>query len=141
MILYISLALLAITILLIVIDNNADFLSDAGIAIVIILLIVAIAFSIVTVGTFIDSRVNVVAKIESKQQIYDSLTYQLDNMIFENGNTVAKKQLYDQIMEWNKDLAFGKNAIKNIWTGILYCAPEYDQFDFIHLPKIESENN
>ena len=64
------------------------------------------------------------------------MTYQLNNEIFEEGNTVAKKQLYDQIQEWNEDLASGKKGLHNVWVGIFY-KPIYDQFDFIRLPEPE----
>ena len=78
----------------------------------------------------IDSHVNVDAKIARNEQIYESLVYQLENNLYDNDNDLGKKELYDQVKEWNEDLAYYQNAQDDLWCGIFY--PNiFDQFEFI----------
>ncbi len=68
--------------------------------------------------------------IAAKQQLYDSLTYQLEHDLYDNDNDIGKKELYSQITDWNADLAQGKAMQHDKWVGIFY--PNiYDGFDFI----------
>ena len=70
--------------------------------------------------------------IALNQQRYESLTYQLENNLYDNDNDLGKKELYDQIQTWNEDLAEGKAMQHDIWVGAFY--PNiYDEFDFIEL--------
>ena len=65
-------------------------------------------------------------------QRYESLTYQLKNNLYDNDNEVGKKQLYDEIRQWNEDVAYGKKMQDNIWVGVFY--PHiYDEFELIEL--------
>jgi len=72
------------------------------------------------------------AKIAAAQERYNSLVYQLEQKEFESGNTVAKKELYKEIQDWNEDLAFNKKAQHDFWIGPFY-ADWYDELDFIRL--------
>lgn len=91
--------------------------------------------AILIMGTcVIDANTNLDAKIAANEQIYDSLIYQLENELYENDNDLGKKELYNQIQEWNKNLAYGQNAQDDFWNGIFY--PNiYDQFKYIELPN------
>ena len=93
----------------------------------VILGIVVLSMSIFIIGTHMDVKANIAAN----EQIYASLVYQYENDIYDNDDdVVGKKQLYDQIQEWNKDLAGYKAKEKDFWLGIFY--PNiYDQFEFI----------
>ena len=96
--------------------------------------IVSVLFGIVVLVMsvcIISAHVTVEANIAANQQIYASLVYQYENDIYDNDDDViGKKQLYDQIQEWNKDLAKYKAKEKDFWVGIFY--PNiYDQFEFI----------
>lgn len=72
--------------------------------------------------------------IAGNQQRYESLMYQLNNDLYDNDNDLGKKDLYNQIQEWNEDLAIGKAMQNDFWVGIFY--PDiYDQFEFIELEK------
>lgn len=79
----------------------------------------------------IDAHIGVEAYVAENEQIYASLVYQYENDVYDNDDDViGKKQLYDQIQEWNKDLAGYKAKEKDFWIGIFY--PNiYDQFEFI----------
>lgn len=70
--------------------------------------------------------------VAENQAIYDSLTYQLENDLYDNDNDLGKKELYNQIQEWNKDLAGGKAMTHDPWLGIFWI-DAYDEFEFIEL--------
>lgn len=71
-----------------------------------------------------------VAKWETQ---YESLTYQLENNLYDNDNDIGKKELMDEIREWNGNLAYCKEIQRNFWVGIYY-PNVYDNFEFIPLP-------
>lgn len=72
------------------------------------------------------------AKIAKYQARYDSLVYQYENDIYDNDNDLGKRDLMEDIEEWNTDLAYHKQIQRNFWVGIFY--PNiYDYFDFIEL--------
>ena len=73
-----------------------------------------------------------VSDIATNEQRYECLVYQLENDIYDNDNDLGKKELYDQIQEWNEDLASGKAMRHDPWWGIFW-ADYYDQFEFIKL--------
>lgn len=64
------------------------------------------------------------------QQRYNSLVYQFENNLYDNDNDFGKKELYDEIRDWNEGLAWRKIAQHDIWIGWFY--PNiYDEFEFI----------
>ena len=68
--------------------------------------------------------------IASKEVEYESLVYQYENNLYENDNDVGKKELMDQIQEWNSNLAMYKEIQDDFWIGI-FIPDIYDQFEFI----------
>ena len=87
---------------------------------------------LISVGLAFMSNVGYDGFIASNKAIYDSLTYQLENDLYDNDNDLGKKELYNQIQEWNKDLATGKAMTHDPWLGIFWI-DAYDEFDFIEL--------
>ena len=96
----------------------------AGIAFVVMLIVV------------IANNVGVEASIEANKQRYESLIYQAENNLYENDNDLGKKELANQIQEWNKDLARGKALQDDFWVGIFY-ADIYDEFEFIPMSVLD----
>ena len=82
------------------------------------------------------ANVGIDAQIESNKQRYDSLVYQAENNMYDNDNDLGKKELVNQIQEWNEDLARGKVLQDDFWVGIFY-ADTYDEFDFIPMTVLD----
>ena len=91
--------------------------------------IVGIAFAAMLIVVIVNN-VGIDASIEANKQRYESLIYQAENNLYENDNDLGKKELVNQIQEWNEDLASGKALQDDFWVGIFY-ADIYDEFDFI----------
>lgn len=96
-----------------------------------IVLIVGWIVSAIMILVIICQYVRTDSFIASSQKRYEILTYQLENDLYEN-DIVGKKELYNQIQDWNEDLAKYKVLQNNFWVGIFY--PNiFNQFYFIDL--------
>lgn len=95
----------------------------------------AILFGVVDILMIIcaiDVNIRKEAAVAYWQQRYDAIVYQLENNLYDNDNDVGKKELYNQIQEWNEELAANKVMQDNIWVGMFY--PDvFDDFEFISL--------
>ena len=85
----------------------------------VIILFIMLIIAIVNVNTFD-------AVLAQNQARYDIIVYQLENDIYnDNGDdVVGKRDLYEQVREWNEDYAYKKRVQDNPWTGIFipnYC--------------------
>ena len=69
------------------------------------------------------------------QNRYDTLYYQVSNNMYNNDNEVGKKELIDQILEWNEDIITRKLYSKSIWINWFYPI-DYDQFKLIPIELI-----
>ena len=105
---------------------DTEWLRWVGIIITIIMVMAVFISGIILIVQY--STVD--GMVERNKQIYESLTYQLENNLYDNDNDLGKKELYDEIREWNEDLAYFKEIQDNFWLGIFY-PNVFDQFDFI----------
>ena len=80
------------------------------------------------------SHIGLDAKVERSNARYESLVYQYENDIYENDNDLGKKELMDDIQEWNEDVSYYKEIQYDFWLGI-YCPNIYDQFEKIELKQ------
>lgn len=107
-------------------NYGGEWVKYIGIAIIVICIIVIF---IMTLFIVVDHAI-ANSQAAAYQQRYNSLTYQLENNLYDNDNDIGKKALYQEIQEWNADLAYRKTAQRDFWIGIFY--PNiYDQFEFI----------
>ena len=129
MLFFIFIALFAISVLAII---YTDEMSGRRLLATIAVALTFIALLISTIGlasVYISADASV-AKWETQ---YESLTYQLENNLYDNDNDIGKKELMDEIHEWNGNLAYCKKIQRNFWVGIYY-PNVYDNFEFIPLP-------
>jgi hypothetical protein len=73
--------------------------------------------------------------VASMHQRYDALVYQAENHLYDDDIHVSKKELADQIISWNEDLAQEKINQKDLWIGI-FVPDIFDEFEFIDISMI-----
>lgn len=96
-------------------------------------LAVGVTLLVISAIGFATSYIGADASVAKWETQYESLTYQLENNLYDNDNDIGKKELMDEIREWNGDLAYRKAIQRNFWVGIYYpniC----DNLEFIPLP-------
>ena len=104
-------------------DYSLPFLmiASVGFIVAIIMLIVIIV-----------KNTNVDAYVAENQMRYEMLVYQYENNLYDNDNDLGKRDLMEDIQEWNEDLAYYRKAQDDFWVGIFH-PNVYDQFEFIEL--------
>lgn len=131
MIFWIFLILIAISVIFLRLNYKIwyeEWIDYVCCGVLIVSAIIALIMSIFV----IDANVGIDGKIASNEQRYEALVYQVENEIYENDNDVGKYELYNQVREWNEDLAKGKAMQNDFWFGIFY--PDiFDKFEFIEL--------
>lgn len=109
-------------------ENNHEILCIVPCLLTIIF---GLVFVILSIGMACE-YVNIDGRIEEYKTEYNSLVYQYENNIYDNDNDLGKKELMNDILEWNKDLTYMQNAQDDFWIGIFF-ADIYDQFKTIEL--------
>lgn len=66
------------------------------------------------------------ATLAEYQITRESLVYQLENNLYDNDNDLGKKELYNQITEYNVDIATGRRLSKQFLTKCFYPDIYYD---------------
>ena len=93
---------------------------------------ISLIASIVMLVAIIVKNTNVDAYVAENQMRYEMLVYQYENDIYDNDNDLGKRDLMEDIQEWNEDLAYYRKAQDDFWVGIFH-PNVYDQFEFIEL--------
>lgn len=109
-----------------------DEWSDLHIAAVRIL-VVGVFLLAISAVSFTINYIGADASVARWEKQYESLTYQLENNLYDNDNDIGRKELMNEIREWNEDLAYHKEIQRNFWVGI-YHPNIYDSLEFIPLP-------
>ena len=132
MLFWLFVIVMVVGILLLILD--AHFLFDNNLAIDIGMPAAVMGFIAVMVSIVIIlfSHIGLDAKVERYNARYESLVYQYNNNFYDNDNDLGKKELMDDIQEWNEDVSYYKELQYDFWLGI-YCPNIYDQFEKIEL--------
>lgn len=126
-----TLAILAFGIIAGIIGDRFWKLDWLQIPSIISILFGGIAF-IIMVIVMCCSYIGIDGYIAKNQARYETLVYQYENDIYDNDNDLGKRDLIEDIQEWNEDLAWYKENQDDFWIGI-FIPNVYDQFEFIEL--------
>lgn len=117
-------------------DNGYDSYSF----VVSIATIICLALFVCSVCCAINGNVTKDATIAKYEERYKVLTYQVENFNTLYGSSAAndKKELLNDVQEWNEDIAYGLKMHTNLWKNWMYPI-DYTQFKFIEMPIIEEK--
>ena len=129
---WLFLIVMAAGILLLILDDHFMFKNDWAIDTGLAMVVIGFVAVLVSIVIILFSHIGLDAKVERCNARYESLVYQYENDIYENDNDLGKKELMDDIQEWNEDVSYYKEMQYDFWLGIYY--PNiYDQFKKIEL--------
>ena len=132
MLFWLFLIVMVVGVLLLILDAYCLFENDWAINTGLAMVIIGCAAVLTSTIIFSISYIGLDAKVEQYNARYESLVYQYENDIYENDNDLGKKELMDDIQEWNEDLSYYKEIQYDFWLGI-YHPNIYDQFEKIEL--------
>ena len=102
--------------------------------------VIGIVSSVIMLITCFCINVTAEADYASNIQRREALVYQLENDMYSNDNEIGKFELYEQIKEFNEDLAKGKAMYDNVWVGCLF--PDfYEDIDYIPFEVSSEKSN
>ena len=111
-------------------DRDCDALTVIGI----LASVVGCIAVVISIIVMLCSYTVVDGYIAASNARHDALVYQYENDIYDNDNDLGKRELIEDIQNWNEDLARYKEIQDNFWIGI-YIPNIYDQFEFIEFEK------
>ena len=132
MLFWLFVIVMVVGILLLILDAHFLFKNDLAINTGLTMVTIGSAAVLASIVIILFSHIGLDAKVERYNARYESLVYQYENDIYENDNDLGKKELMDDIQEWNEDLSYRKKIQDDFWLGI-YCPNIYDQFEKIEL--------
>lgn len=97
-----------------------------------VIAIIGFIVAIIMLMVIIVENTNVDAYVAENQIRYEMLVYQYENNLYDNDNDLGKRDLMEDIQEWNEDLAYYRETQDDFWVGIFH-PNVYDQFEFIEL--------
>lgn len=98
----------------------------------VVIALISFIVSIIMLIVIIVNNTNVDAYVAENQMRYEMLVYRYEHDIYNNDNDLGKRDLMEDIQEWNEDLAYRRKAQDDFWVGIFY-PNVHDQFEFIEL--------
>lgn len=112
---------------------DAEGLGIASATIAIFAVFALVVCSIVSICIYYSADATT-AEYNAERQ---SLIYQLENNLYDNDNDLGKKDLYDQITEYNKDVVSGRELHDKFLTACFY--PDiYDDLELIEFDEADS---
>ena len=118
LLLIVSIAALVVSFLVYIRFEKRDILGAPTFCVVVLGIFSIIVTIEVLLAVF--ANIGVEGTLASKQARYDSLVYQFENNLYDNDNDLGKKELYDEIREWNEEIACGKVLERDLWLGAFF---------------------
>ena len=94
--------------------------------------LLAAAALLIEIAVLAVNYIGVDGYVQRMNTRHDMLVYQYENDIYDNDNDLGKRELIEDIQNWNEDLASRKENQDDAWIGI-FIPDIYDQFKFIEL--------
>ena len=94
--------------------------------------LLAAAALLIEIAVLAVNYIGVDGYVQKMNTRHDMLVYQYENDIYDNDNDLGKRELIEDIQNWNEDLASRKENQDDVWIGI-FIPNIYDQFEFIEL--------
>lgn len=83
-----------------------------------------------SLANIIDNHIKADAQVAEKQEEYKALVCKAESGACRDEFGLLNKEVFDEIQEWNQDIAYKKTIQRDFWLGIFY--PNiYDQFELI----------
>ena len=112
-------------------DWNEQLIANSYVMAIVMALILCILGIVIGIN-----HVTVSGDTMKLQQEYESLYYQASHHMYNNENEIGKKELMNQIQEYNAGLVSRKYYSKSPWFNWFY-AIDYDQFEEIPYELVE----
>lgn len=91
-----------------------------------------------SLANIIDNHIKADAQEAEKQEEYKALVCKAESRACRDEFGLLNKEVFDEIQEWNQDIAYKKTIQRDFWLGIFY--PNiYDQFELIDYEKYSKE--
>ena len=90
------------------------------------------AAALIEIAVLAVNYIGVDGYVQRMNTRHDMLVYQYENDIYDNDNDLGKRELIEDIQDWNEDLASRKENQDDAWIGI-FIPDIYGQFEFIEL--------
>lgn len=97
-----------------------------------IVLIISACLLLILSGIAVVDNLSAPADYTSMQEDYKVLTYQLENHFYDNLLDISKKELIDEVKEYNQKIIRGRILKESPWIGVFYPL-DYDSLELIDL--------
>jgi hypothetical protein len=114
---------------IVITDNSYEFVECGE------LMVVAFGFAtFVSLFTIILTHGTTKATIETDKIKYESLVYKVESGSYDNEDGSLRKDVLDEVEQWNEDVTSNKMLQRNFWIGI-YIPNIYDDYKTIDYKK------
>lgn len=107
-------------------DWEFTFLCSISIAVCSVIAALVMGATILTINSTSSGDLS---QLEERREM---LEYQYINNVYDNDNDLGKRDLYEDIQEYNETLAYNKQIQNDFWIGI-FVPNIYDELEFIEL--------